>query len=204
MVPFLFAMCSMAYAASTENAQVSTAEGEGGGGVQRNMRNEEFGLAPQIGAIGYHDPSGSYTSRAAIGVGVDYNAAALLGLNNNLYLGAGSGFDIARAGYPTANMLGGGTMSNSNMVIVPVDLKVGYNLTDKFRTSVRGGGDVVYKSNAASVNFGGPNDWTMHPDVGVDLEWQVSKRVSVQAKPDLFFTPGENVFVGMLGANILL
>ena len=73
-----------------------------------------------------------------------------------------------------------------------------------FRLSLRGGGNITYRSVADAMDFGpataGPGSrWRIYPNVGADFELG-----QLVIRPDLTLTPGNEVFTGTVGYNIVL
>ena len=102
---------------------------------------------------------------------------------------------------------GSGGATSANMLLIPADLKVGYNFTPAFRTSLHGGGNVLYRSTANAANtgdaVGSDSLWRLYPNAGADFEWQVGRNVSLIARPDVTFTSGPTVLMGTLGATFI-
>ncbi len=180
---------------------------------EHSLRDETFGFSPQFGVVTYQDATGEATSRAITGIGIDFNVmpAAADG-PKEMFLGLSTGGFYSHLGSSAANFWGandeGNFGSNANMVIIPANLKWGFNATDNFRASLRGGGNLIYRSASFAANLGEGSDssdssWKMLPNVGVDLEWQVGDNVAIIARPDFTIRPGSNMFVGTLGATIM-
>ena len=101
--------------------------------------------------------------------------------------------------------------TGSNILLFPVNAKIGYNITDNFRTSIHGGGNVLYRSaanvmnlGASSVNSGSNSNWSMFPNAGVDLEFGMGTNVALLIRPDMTFTPGHDFFTGTVGLGVAL
>ena len=187
--------------------------------VEQTMKTQVWGLTPQIGQVSYNDPTGTYSSRATIGLGFDLNIATLAyptGDKNtdnradNFYYGINTGVLYSHTGYADSNFFGTSNSSStgSNLVMIPADVKIGYNLTDSFRLTAQGGGNIIYRSAANSIDMGdgsaSPDSlWKIYPNVGISAELQVGKNVSLIAHPDMTFTNGNNLFVATIGATIM-
>lgn len=178
------------------------------------LRDQTFGLIPQVGVATFVNTLGETDSRQLMGLGMEYNFAALAqSAVKDSYMGLSTGVFYSHIGSPSSDFFGSNavvtTTPGSNMLVIPANLKLGYNFTDAFRASVRGGGNVIYRSVAASASLGdntggfGPQ-WATYPNVGFDLEFQLGDSVAVIARPDLTIAPNDNMFMGTLGADIAL
>jgi hypothetical protein len=180
---------------------------------KKTMKEQVWGLSPQIGFFNYKQQNNEYTSRAAVGMNFDFNASPSFWEKSNLfYLGASMGFLYSHIGSLDANFFGNnGSIAETegaNLLSVPVELKFGYNLSDSFRLSARGGGNILYRSIAKSMDLGAGSDssaelWKVYPNAGLDAEFQVSDNVSIMARPDITFTTGKNIFVATIGATFM-
>ena len=190
--------------ASYEEAKLPQAE---------TMKSQVWGLTPQIGFFSYTDRSDNYTSRMAIGLGYDINFAPALWEKSNLFFtGIKTGFLYTHVGSDSANLFGNNgadaSQQGANVLTIPIDLKVGYNLSDSFRLSFCTGGNLIYRSIAKSMDLGPGSDssdelWKIYPNAGLNAELQVNKNLSLGAHPDMTFTPGRNIFVATIGATIM-
>lgn len=181
------------------------------------LRKEIVGVKPQAGVMVFKNSEGNTDSRAALALIVEMNAVSTFYKGSkertkNWYLGPSSGIIFSHLGNPSSNFFGtdpAGARSlqgGSNFLMVPINLKVGYLWPDQnFRFSVRAGGNATYRSVAESLNFGpatssGTNSvWRMYPNVGMDIEMG---RLTI--RPDLTFTPEDELFSGTIGYNIAL
>jgi len=177
---------------------------------EETLYDQRWGLTPSLGIIGYTDSSGAATSRATLGVAFDWNLENLIRSEapRNQYVGISTGFLYAHPGASDANFFGSSSSagSDSNMFLIPVDLKIGYALSDALRVSVRGGGNLIYRSNASSSDLGaGSNStsdlWKIYPNVGVDADLQLAKNLILTFRPDLTLTPGNDLYVATVGAT---
>ncbi len=179
---------------------------------ERSLKDQKWGFTPQLGALVYEDRTGAATSRATVGAAFDYNLTdAILGddpMGN--YIGISLSGLYAHPGPNNANFFGSssGAGGGSNLLQFPLDVKIGGYLTDDVRFTVRGGGNLIYRSDASSINLGAGSDstaslWKVYPNVGLEGEFKVSEHISIMARPDLTITPGKNLFVAMVGATFL-
>jgi hypothetical protein len=180
---------------------------------EQTMKSQVWGLSPQLGLFSFTERNDNYTSRFAVGLGYDLNLAPAFWEKSNLFfVGLKTGFLYSHLGGEGSNMLGNNgpdfNQQGANLLSIPIDLKVGYHLTDSFRLSARTGGNVIYRSIAKSIDLGpGSNSseelWKIYPNAGLDAEFQVNKNLSLVASPDMTFTTGKNIFVATIGATIM-
>lgn len=179
------------------------------------LKDEAFGIKPQVGVLAFKDTDGTNTARGAVGIGLEWNATKALGLDPTWYFGPSSGVIFSHLGSPSSNFFGSDADANrqiaegANMLFIPANLKLGYNFSDHYRLSVHGGGNAIYRSVARSMNLGDGSDrdgslWKVYPNVGADLEIAMGRNVSLLLRPDLTITPNDDFFTGTaaLGINI--
>lgn len=185
--------------------------------VTRGMKAETVSIKPELGIIAYTDTQDNSTSRGVAGLGVDWNFGKLLmsgTAGRDWYLGLSTGAIYSHLGSSGSNFFGSSpdvvsSAPGANLLVIPTDLKLGYNLTDASRVSIHGGGNVVYRSVANSMSLGpstsvGDNSvWRMYPNAGASFEFG-SGNVAFIARPDFTFTPGSDIFTGTLGVGITL
>ncbi len=181
--------------------------------AERSMKDETLAIQPQLGLLNFKDPTGQYTSRATAGVGVNFNLAPVLASEDqrDWYYGISTGALYSHTGSATSNLFGSGasqaSTENSNVILIPANLKIGYQLTSGLRISAHGGGNVIYRSNASSIDLGPGSDssgslWKIYPNAGLDGELQLSNSLSLLLKPDMTFTTGRNLFIATVGASL--
>lgn len=185
-----------------------------------NLYNQTFAMGPQLGFVTYTDNQGDKSTRGTVGVGLEWNLAPLFESAENgwaypadYYLGVQTGAYLSRVGGGNADFFGGSSsgsgFEDATLITIPLNAKIGYNFMENARASIHGGGNLFYRSSAGAVRLGenGPVGdsaaWNVYPNVGADLEVQVSEPLSILARPDLTITSGENLFVGTLAANFL-
>lgn len=191
--------------------------------VTRGMlRDEVVGIKPQVGIMAYTDAANNSTSRIAEGLTLEWNAtgsiASMMGTEGGLknwYIGPVTGLVYSHLGAPSSNFFGtspnsGVSGGGANFFFVPVNLKIGYNMGEKFRLAAHGGGNVTYRSEANSLNLGSTSSsgtlsvWRMYPNIGGDIEYSIGRNVALIARPDVTLTPGNSLFVGTLGISAAL
>jgi len=199
-------------ASATEPAAGVSTSDKPTGLFAQSLRDEVVGISPQVGIIGYSDLNGQYTSRMAEGLNLSFNVIPLVAQDSkDLYAGISTGIYYAHLGAHSSNFFGSSsdesdfTSSGSNLAVIPVDIKVGYNLSDSLRLSAHGGGNLTYRSVASTADFGtatSGNDqeaWRIFPNAGADFEWTVAKDVTLTARPDFTGTTGRVLYMTTVG-----
>ena len=208
----LLALSQAAFAADdTKMGTSRTYEQDQAGGY---LRSEKVAVKPQVGVVAYSDILGQNTARGATGLAVDANVIKwAMPEQTNFYLGPSSGVIYSHLGSPSSNFVGTnsdiGVQSDANLLMIPVDLKGGYTFGDNFRLAVHAGGNVVYRSVASSLNLGTSSTdpgyiWSFFPNTGVDVEVALGNNMELSLRPDMTFTPGNQIFSGMLALGFSL
>ncbi len=177
----------------------------------RSLKDEIFGIKPQLGVLVFNEAingvSEDTSSRAAYGFTMDLNLARWRDADRRQwFVGPSTGLIYSHLGGVGSNFFGTGDVKGgSNLLIIPVNLKVGYNVSDHFRTSLHAGGNVVYRSVGNQLNLGeqgrtDASDTTMYPNVGMDFEF--GKKVVLMVRPDLTLTPEDELFTGTVALSI--
>jgi hypothetical protein len=91
--------------------------------------------------------------------------------------------------------------------VIPLNLKLGYNVNEAFRVSMRGGANWIYRSVGNQFNLGEQgastdSDWTPYPNVGMDFEF--GKQIAFLVRPDITLTPRDEIFTGTFALSIPL
>jgi hypothetical protein len=188
---------------------------------KKTLVDEKVGLKPQAGVVNYRDASNAKSNRALYGLTADFNMADAfnqkMGLQHDsgLYLGPQTGFLFSHIGAVGGTYFGdsgaqGGTQNvpnsdpGANMFLIPANLKLGYTLYG-FRASLHGGGNVIYRSDAASVQVGkntpitGNSKWGILPDAGAELEYGVLNGGAILVRSDWTFGGSNTMFTGTIG-----
>jgi hypothetical protein len=178
------------------------------------LRNEIFSLRPNAGAIVYHDVTDASTTRAIYGLTADWNFAGAVSNNPSVFFGLSSGGLFSHLGSATSDFWGTSPSSvvnspGANLLIIPANLKVGYNIGEAVRVSVRGGGNVLYRSEGVSMNVGPSTAttnsiWRIYPNFGGDVDVALTRGLTLGFRPDYTITPGSNIFVGTLALGMSL
>jgi hypothetical protein len=181
----------------------------------RTLKETTLGLTPQLGALGYKNTTGSYSSRSLVGLSLDGNVGKYFisdqGSAKNLFVGVQTGALYSHLGAASDNFFGSNDQGNdstaASLVIIPADVKVGYYITDNLRASVHGGGNLIYASKGQTADFGlssdGTSNWKLYPNAGADLEVGVASNVSLIARPDVTLVQtGQAIFTGTVGVTV--
>jgi hypothetical protein len=182
------------------------------------LQDEVWAFRPQLGALEFDSPQDNSTqSRAMVGFTFDINLAkASLGSQpTRFFAGPSFGLLYSHVGTGKADFFGSGAQSQGNfkgggnVAILPVNVKLGFNVTDTFRVSARAGGHLIYRSAANVLNLGTKSNtdsalWRIYPNAGGDFEVGLSRKVSLMIRPDLTITPEKDLFTGTLGISALL
>jgi hypothetical protein len=177
------------------------------------MMDEIYGLKPQVGVMVFKPVQNGVTqdtdARAMIGATLDVNLFRLASEDlRQFYGGVSTGILASHVGRADANLFGAGDNGGAgNVFLVPLNLKVGYNVNEAFRVSAHGGANAVYRTVGNRFNFGDQgntagDDWTLYPNVGLDFEF--GKKVSLMVRPDFTITPEDEVFTGTFALSIPL
>jgi hypothetical protein len=147
-------------------------------------------------------------------VTADWNFAGAVTDNPAAFVGISTGGLFSHLGSATSDFWGTSPSSvvnspGANMLLIPADLKVGYNFGDAVRVSARGGGNVLYRSEGVAMNVGPSTAttssiWRIYPNVGGDVDFALARGFTLGLRPDYTFTPGNNIFVGTLALGISL
>lgn len=215
LVPSLLTFCLGSNLMAAETGRVSTAEYTST--EQTRLKDEKLSVIPLIGTIAFVDPTDTGTGKAAYGLAIEANAMSWQNdeVLKDWYVGASSGFIFSHLGSNSSNFFGADPdrqdgAGGANMVLIPVDLKVGYHVMENVRVSAFGGGNVMYRSIKSSFDSGGDfasdnsSDWTMYPNLGASVEVGLANNVALTVRPDLTFTPGVVAFDGMFGIGLSL
>ncbi len=177
------------------------------------LRDEVFGLKPQVGVMLFKPIENGVRrdmeSRGMAGISLELNITRLATDEWRLwYGGVSTGLLGSHIGQPGSGFLGGGDQTGSgNLLIVPFDLKIGYNVSDAFRVSMRGGANFIYRSVGNQFALGDQgnskgSDWTPYPNFGVDFEY--GKEIAFMFRPDFTITPGDEIITGTVAVSIPL
>lgn len=195
-------------------APVSTVEkGEVAPG---NLTQEGIGISPQVGVVNYHDNFGDTCNRVTYGMTTDMNIPKLSMNTPDVFLGPQLGFFYSHLGSGNAGGFGSSPSDGSaigvagtNMFFIPTDLKLGYNIGN-FRPAIHGGANLYYTSSADNFSLGASpatgtgSQWSYLPDVGLDLEYGITKSIALIARPDITFAGSNRIWNASLGATIPL
>jgi hypothetical protein len=192
-----------------------------GGMTTVGIRNEVLGLKPAVGMMNFQDQAGGVGNRGVMGFTLDMNAVTTAldwagdmksSATKDYYVGLSTGLFYshlgqAGSGFWGTNSTTGIGNAGSNMFLIPLDLKLGLYLGE-FRGSVHGGGNVIYRSYMSAMQIGSASaittgsSWTIFPNVGVDLEYGVSKAIVLILRPDVSLGSVGEVWLATFGVAI--
>jgi hypothetical protein len=170
-------------------------------------------VQPQLGWITFNDEFAQPTSRAAIGLTADLNLLEwVTQTQGRFFVGPATGVIFSHVGAPDSNFFGTNSYftfsTTANVLLIPVDLKLGYALTPDAKISFRGGGNILYQSVGNSISMGPhtftpghDSQWDIFLNMGLDFEYSIKEGVTLLFRPDLTFTPGEGIFTGTFGVG---
>ncbi|MGZ6310946.1 MAG: hypothetical protein ACXWOH_09960 [Bdellovibrionota bacterium] len=169
------------------------------------------GIQPQAGVIVYSDGLGQRTGRSLFGATFDVNVLGKLSpMYQGLFVGPAVGVLYSHIGPANSGFFGASTGdgdSGANFLLIPFDVKLGVNFTDTQRFSFRAGANLTYRSVANSMSFGSSSagtssEWVLFPNVGVDYELLLGKRLGMILRPDLTIAPASIAFTATFGLMI--
>jgi hypothetical protein len=184
-------------------------------GEKGYLRDEIVGIRPQLGTLVFKDlGTGNTNARGAIGLTADMNAVTTFTDNKDWYLGPSTGFIYSHLGASDANFFGANSTSanqGANAFYIPLNAKVGYNLTQNARVALHGGGNLIFRSIPTAMSLSNndatkaPNDWTVFPNLGADFEYGFGKSaIALLVRPDVTFASANNMFSGTVAVSIPL
>ncbi len=178
------------------------------------LKDEVASIRPEVAILAFQDAQGDSTTRGAIGLHYDLNMSNLVSsVSERLYFGPSFGGLYSHIGSSGSNFIASNSSNldgngGANLVEIPLDLKLGYNITDNVRISAHGGGTLLYRSIADSMQIDGStssaSNWKIYPAVGGDLEMALGGRVTLDFRPDVTLTPINTLFTGALGFGVAL
>lgn len=178
------------------------------------LSDEVVGVRPQVGFLLFKDNLGtdSTQARAAYGLTLGMNAMPLISKDlKQFYAGPETGLIYSHLGSASSNFFGANAPASvaagSNFFYIPANLKVGYNIADRWRVAVHGGGNITYRSISDSMflgdsTVGTTSNWRIYPNVGADFEASFGKNLALTLRPDLTVTPGNEIFTGTVALAI--
>lgn len=214
LASLLVGSVALAQDTTDQNMGTSTTSTENMG--RSGLANETLSVKPEVGVATFTNTAGSDNSRGAAGLDIEYNLSGMAaGMSGTpLYLGVQTGIIYSHIGTASGNFFGGNGDSNAtspgaNMLLIPADLKLGWNVTDSFRLSAHGGANVIYRSIQTAMQLGTPNGntgsaWSFYPNVGADLDFALLPRLTLLIRPDVTLTPGPDLYSGMVGLGFSL
>ncbi|MBC7693594.1 MAG: hypothetical protein H7222_17650 [Methylotenera sp.] len=178
------------------------------------LKREVVGIKPQVGALSTSDRS--QDSRLAYGFTADLNLASSIwkagSKMRNVFFGPSTGVLYSNRGAAGSNFFASSDISgdSAKLMLIPANLKLGYNITPSFRVSAHGGGNFVYRNNPGAVQLGNLTstsngaDWTLRPNVGADFEFGLGQNFGLIIRPDVTLNPGNDLYSATIGFNALI
>lgn len=192
--------------------ETSTAEGTGIDTLT-GPNDADLSITPQLGVFGYSDASGNYTSRFSEGLTLTWLSEGVSS-DPYLYFGLNAGIIHSHMGATSADFFGsqddGLAGSDSNALIFPLEVALGYKLTDTFVLSGLAGINMIYLTNSTGTNLGrgdfgkADGDFEVFPSLGVYAGWEVSRVTALGIRGDYIPTPNDDMFTAALGATFAL
>ena len=201
--------------ADNKDEEIGTSSANNPVSSKGSLTDETVGIKPEIGILNFHDSQGQNATRGAIGIHYDFNMSNLLSSlgGNRIYFGPSVGALYSHLGASGASFFGSSPSVNDGtsggiLVEFPLDMKLGYDVTDNLRISAHGGGTLLYRSVADSMQIDNStstsSNWKIYPAVGGDVEFGVAKNVAIDLRPDVTLTPINTLFTGAIGVGIAL
>jgi hypothetical protein len=177
--------------------------------IGRGIGDKAVAISPHLGIVEFNDATNDRTTRGVAGLTADWNAASLIGLDR-VSIVPQTGIFFSHLGNPGSNLFGADSDANlgqagSNLLLIPVNLKLAYNVSDRFRVGFHGGGNVTYRSTEQAVQLGtggGGSDWAMFPNVGADVDFGLSENVALSLRPD-WTLAGNDIFTGTVNLGFM-
>lgn len=207
----VFCAVSLATSPLPARAEITgTSRAETGEPERIPLVAQELAIRAVGGGISFTDLQGNVTSRAAAGLALDVDLAWWAPPGSRSYsIELATGGIFSHLGSTSSNFLGQEpaaliTNPGSNLMLIPADLKIGWNVRDHVRISAHAGANIVYCSASSSIDLGPSSatsgaSWAIFPDLGADLELGAGGRFSILLRPDLTMTAGTSVFSWLLG-----
>jgi len=175
--------------------------------IKKALLEEKWGLSAQLGTMAYRSNTEGSRNKATYGALFEYNVNnGDRGNLSSVFVGPVVGVLYSRLGRVGADFSGAnGNVGDQDAyaVIVPANIKLGYDFSNSFRLSAHGGVNAVYRSVANRMNLGTTEDNTAHwdfmPNLGADGDVALGDNVAVTIRPDYTFTSGDVIFTGTLG-----
>lgn len=172
------------------------------------INDELFSVRPVLGVILYSPTEGDDATRPAFGLLMNWNVMPLL--SDELtqgYLGIASGVIFSHLGPADAGFFGAGDGrpgSDSNMYMVPLNIKAGFTFADDFRLAIHGGANAIYRTNGFSMAIGNDDNSAapqlgFFPNIGADVVIAIGRNAALTFRPDMTITDVEEIFTGTIG-----
>lgn len=182
--------------------------------LTKGLFERTWSVTPRIGVLGFQDNTAMHASRITEGFTTHWNMANIVGRPMGIDLGLETGLMYSHIGSPGSNFFGMNppvrSAQGSNSYIIPLNATAGYQVADHWRVGMNLGASVFHRSigntmilgRAGDQSIGGSTD--LFPNVGLNLDWAMSKNVGLTLRGDLIPTPATSLYSATLGATIAI
>lgn len=192
------------------------------------MKDEIVGIKPQTGVMAFNgDTLGDSDSRIIYGLTADWNLVSTIFPEDesmkSWFVGPSTGVLYSNLGGPGSDFFAStdNPGDGASVLVIPANLKVGYNVGRDVRLSAHGGANFVYRDKVgtagttpeggAALRLGatdsapGESDTTIFPNVGADFEFSLGSGIGLLLRPDATLVKDDtDLYTGTIGLNILL
>jgi hypothetical protein len=166
------------------------------------LKEGSLDVRPQLGFMNFDDSTGTGYTELAVGVTGSFNAIKTfnpLRLDpNKIYIGPESGLIYSHL-----------SLTSSSVFILPLNLKLGYLITDRIRVGGHGGANLIYRSTSSAMQLSdqpqsNSASLDLYPNIGADVDVAITGNIALSLRPDWTLTPGSNIFSTTLALIIPL
>lgn len=182
--------------------------------LTKGLFEKTWSVTPRIGVLGFQDNTGTQASRITEGFTTHLNMANLLGRPIGIDLGLESGLMYSHIGSPGSNFFGTNppvrSTQGANSYLIPLNATAGYQFADQWRVGMNLGAALLHRSIGSTMILGRAGDQQLggstdiFPNVGLNLDWAMSKNVGLTLRGDLIPTPATPLYSATLGATIAI
>lgn len=183
------------------------------------LNNQIFSVTPQVGAMHLRDTDGNVLNRGVAGLTAEFNGTGVVNQTfgrgaTNIYSGITTGLFYSHVGTASSTGIFGANNAGTNpaadgthLLMIPANLKVGYSFGNLL-LGVHGGGNVFYRSIARTAAVGqvpnstGNSDWSILPNIGFDVQYNVNRQIAVLLRPDWTMAGSNSIVTATLGATL--
>lgn len=179
--------------------------------VTKGVYDSSVQISPRVGAFGFADGQGNYTSRIMEGLTINWDMSTLGDRTTPWLYGLETGFMFSHVGAPGSNFFGtdepeGTAGTGGNTFLVPGHLVFGYKW-DKAMLALNAGGQLLYRSFGPSMLIGRDGDTQTNTaevlaSLGFNSGWEVSNSLALSLRGDYIPVPRDDMYTLTLGATI--